>query len=197
VLLRDGAEARAGVDVADGLDELQQRRDHDADACSGLRGGVWIGQLKSPRRTCFAGAERDSGWRRPTCLPFVRLTLARGIIREALAGTRPHTSPVMLATSPAVIAPPAESAPSTFALVAPGAVRARELPAPEEGARLRGAADDRSGVLAAATAGRSAGLGVRFRVDFGAGCSRRSTAASALRSFSASATSCSRRSWMS
>ena len=52
----------------------------------------------------------------------------------------------------------------------------------------------------AASAERSAGFGVRlladFGVEFGFGFARGSSTASARRSFSASATSCSRRSWM-
>jgi hypothetical protein len=92
--------------------------------------------------------------------------------------TVPRASPVACATSLAVIAPSAESAPSTFALVAPGAVRAREATVRGAEARFRGAADDGEGVLAG-NAERSAGFGVRLGVDFSVGLGRGSSAASA------------------
>jgi hypothetical protein len=78
-------------------------------------------------------------------------------------------SPVAFATSPAVSAPSADSAARTLALVAPGAVRARE-PAARE---------DRAGFGGVAGADWPVDFDVRGGVDFGVGFPRGSSAASA------------------
>jgi len=92
--------------------------------------------------------------------------------------TVPRTSPVAVATSPAVIAPLFPRAASTLLLVAPGALRRRAVAGVGERVRV---GPEPSVARAGGDAGRSRG----------------SSAASAPRSFSASASSCSRRCWMS
>ena len=99
-----------------------------------------------------------------------------------------RASPALVATSPAVIASPPTRAASTAVLVAPGAVRRAE--------RVAGVLGRRAGALFVAVA-------VGFVDWLGAGGLRAGavdvrglSAASALRSRSASPVSCSRRSWI-
>jgi hypothetical protein len=116
---------------------------------------------------------------------------------ESVVLTVGRARPVAVATSAAVSAPSLESAPSTFARVSPGFVR---IDAADPFARLAARVRVRAGVGFVEVAFRGgrfaagldlAGLGSE------AGRSRGSSAASARRSLSASASSWSRRFWMS
>ena len=177
-----------GVDV-----EPEAEREHRGDGSAAA--GV-VNRTTGPACYC-AGEEGVGRARRSRAGSRARPSAPRRSWRAWTASSRrsARARPVLSATWPAVIASPPASAASTEALVAPGAVRRAE--------RVAGWLVRRAGARFAADALAWAPWPARLRAESCArgACApapeeRGSSAASALRSRSASPASWSRRSWI-